>query len=303
MEVDSRLTYVVPRGTVVFRVETYSVVRPPYLFYAYFGGNLKQQFMAHKRAWVSRCANSNDPGKQVRVVFMRLTRDVELLEMSMNNYNYDEPTDEEVQALHYLEGMARVRLDGAPQEMACVIDALRRIYNAPQDGGDEGADMIPDGCPTQIDYTVASFVYSHLKVDGWIRLDKSDDDNASVALDEVMLVRRVLDASMESIGEYQCSLLDIDAPPPDFMTDDYVQPSIYRRQPISRRTRSTKKGTKSLIGQIQLHNDAVREMTMAHDNGALCLQCEHPCSRYENGEAERPFCSRACQLQTGLYDK
>jgi hypothetical protein len=298
MEIDSSLTYIVPRGTVVFRVETYSYANPPYLFYAYFAGNLKQQFRQYKRTWASRL-NGNP---QTRVVFMRTTRDLELLEMSMNNYNYDEPTTEELQGLERIVELARQRVTDRA-ELHCLIEALYQLYNASMETEQSGA-AAADHCDAQVDYTVASFVYSHLRVDGWIRLAH---DEGSVALDEVMLVRRVLDSALELVAEYGPALLEPDAAPPDFMDDHFVQPQIYRRLPISRRTRSHSVTNKKLlrqhgpttlgisITQQQAHNDAVR--LLAQQSDGACLECKLPCSVFEGGDPALPFCSKTCQAR------
>jgi hypothetical protein len=77
--IENKYKYTIPKGTIFFRVETYAFQNPPYLFYAYFSGDFKEEFMANKTAWYSRC--SSDKTQRIDVQFMRLTG-IELLEIS-----------------------------------------------------------------------------------------------------------------------------------------------------------------------------------------------------------------------------
>ena len=284
------IKYVLPRGTIIFRVENFSMHSPPYLFYAYFTGNFRESYMINKQAWASRCATNIN--EQTRVRFMRTIRDIELMDMSMNNYTYNDPTNEDLAAVDKLITIATERMN--EEDLTCFVDALKTVYAIEHDTNNQ--------CPTMADYTVASFVYSHLDIGGWVRMSREEDDPFAVIMDEVMLVRSVYENDLELIEEDTCSILDSGAPPPSFLVngedEDFEQPELYIKKAVIR-----KKGKQSTLSIDSIHdrNDGLHDMTK--QSLSNCLHCSHPCSIYENGIKERPFCSVTCQSLNRCINK
>lgn len=274
--------YVLPAGSIIFRVERFSSIDPPYLFYAYFSGNFKEAYVKNKRAWVSRCASDVDTRTRVR--FMRTTRDIELMDMSMNNYSYNDPSDEDTAAVSRLIDIASERIKD-PVDLACTINAIKILYNTES--------VIPNTkCSVMIDYIMGSFLYSHLNINGWVRMA----DDGSVLMDEVMLIRDAYTNNLVLIEEYDCNILDRDAPIPKFLDNgDTEQPQIYIKKEIKRRkTNHTGPASRVFtLSTMQDLNEGLYDMTS--QNISECTHCGHPCSIYENGDKEKPFCSISCQ--------
>lgn len=277
------IRYVLPKGSIIFRVERFSAIDPPYLFYAYFSGNFREAYIKNKRAWVSRCAGDVDA--QTRVRFMRTVRDIELMDMSMNSYTYNDPSDEDLAVVSRLSDIASERIRDSG-DLSCTIDAIKTLYNV------ESVPLNPK-CPTMIDYTVGSFLYSHLNINGWVRMA----DDGSILMDEVMLIRDAYTNDLTLIEEYDCSMLDKGAPIPRFMTNggDMEQPQIYIKRAIKRRrgTNQSSGGRVFTLTTMMDLNEGLYEMTS--QNLSECIHCAHPCSIYENGDKEKPFCSISCQ--------